>query len=160
LCKKQKPPHYSNEVFNCEGKESCCFFKGKTELKNIIMTTNKELNILGTALESCCDNPATGYFRDGFCRTIQEDAGTHILCAVVTQEFLDFTKSLGNDLSTPAPHWNFSGLKAGSKWCLCISRWLEAESAGKAPFVVLEATHKKALEHTTLELLQKYEAVV
>jgi len=124
------------------------------------MIKNKELNVLGTDLEACCDNPVTGYFRDGFCRTIQEDSGTHILCAVVTQEFLDFTKSRGNDLTTPIPHWSFPGLKVGSKWCLCISRWLEAEHAGKAPFVILEATHKKALEYTTLELLQKYVAVV
>jgi hypothetical protein len=119
-----------------------------------------QLNILGTALKSCCDNPATGYFRDGFCRTIQEDSGTHVLCAVVTQEFLDYTKSRGNDLSRPIPHWQFPGLKAGSKWCLCISRWLEAERAGKAPFVILEATHQKALEYAPLELLQKYEAIV
>ena len=124
------------------------------------MLNDSELNVLGTALKPCCNDPATGYFRDGFCRTIQEDSGTHILCAVVTQEFLDFTKSRGNDLTTPIPHWNFPGLKVGSKWCLCISRWLEAERIGKAPFVVLESTHKKALEYTTLELLQKYEAVV
>ncbi len=124
------------------------------------MPKSNELNILGTALQPCCNSPATGYFRDGFCRTIQEDSGTHILCAVVTQEFLDFTKSRGNDLSTPIPQFNFPGLKAGSKWCLCISRWLESERAGKAPFVVLEATHQKALEYTTLELLQKYEVAV
>lgn len=124
------------------------------------MVRNIGLNILGTALEACCDNPPTGYFRDDFCRTIQEDSGTHVLCAVVTQEFLDSTKSRGNDLSTPKPEWDFPGLKAGSKWCLCISRWLEAEQAGKAPFVVLEAIHKKALEYTTLELLQKYAVVV
>ncbi len=124
------------------------------------MLKNKELNILGTDLEVCCDNPATGYFRDGFCRTIQEDSGTHILCAVVTQEFLDYTKARGNDLTTPIPQWSFPGLKVGSKWCLCISRWLEAERAGKAPFVILEATHKKALEYTTLEVLQKYEVVL
>lgn len=124
------------------------------------MTKHKELNILGTALESCCNDPVTGYFRDGFCRTIQEDSGTHILCAVMTQEFLAYTKSRGNDLSTPIPHWNFPGLKAGSKWCLCISRWLEAERAGKAPFVVLEATHEKALGYTSLELLKKYQLVV
>ncbi len=124
------------------------------------MIKDHELNILGTVLKACCISPATGYFRDGFCRTIQEDSGTHILCAIVTQEFLDYTKSRGNDLSTRIPHWSFSGLKPGSKWCLCISRWLEAERAGKAPFVVLEATHKKALEYTTLELLQKYEALV
>jgi uncharacterized protein (DUF2237 family) len=119
-----------------------------------------ELNVLGTALKSCCNSPATGYFRDGFCRTIQEDSGTHIVCAIVTQEFLEFTKSRGNDLSTPIPHWNFPGLKSGSKWCLCISRWLEAERIGKAPFVDLEATHQKALDYTTIELLKKYEALV
>lgn len=119
-----------------------------------------QLNVLGTALESCCDNPATGYFRDGFCRTIQEDSGTHVVCAIVTEDFLEFTKARGNDLSTPIPHWNFPGLQPGSKWCLCISRWLEAERAGKAPFVVLEATHQKALDYTSLELLIKYKAVV
>jgi hypothetical protein len=121
------------------------------------MEKSNLLNVLGTALQPCCTDPATGYFRDGFCRTMQEDSGTHVLCAVVTQEFLDFTKSRGNDLSTPIPQWSFPGLKPGSKWCLCISRWLEAERAGKAPFVILEATHEKALEYTTLELLQKYE---
>jgi uncharacterized protein (DUF2237 family) len=118
------------------------------------------LNVLGTALQPCCKSPATGYFRDGFCRTIQEDSGTHVVCAIVTEDFLQFTKSRGNDLSTPIPHWNFPGLKSGSKWCLCISRWLEAERAGKAPFVVLEATHEKALDYTSLELLKKYEAFV
>jgi len=124
------------------------------------MLKSNELNVLGTVLEPCCTEPATGYFRDGYCRTIQEDSGTHILCAIVTQEFLDFTKSRGNDLSTPMPHWSFPGLKPGSKWCLCISRWLEAERSGNAPYVVLEATHQKALDYTTLELLQKYEALV
>ncbi len=119
-----------------------------------------ELNVLGTKLEPCCTEPPTGYFRDGYCKTIQEDSGTHILCAIVTQEFLDFTKSRGNNLSTPMPYWNFPGLTVGSKWCLCISRWLEAERSGKAPFVVLEATHQKSLEYTTLEILQKYEALV
>ncbi|MDP5231825.1 MAG: DUF2237 domain-containing protein [Cellulophaga sp.] len=117
------------------------------------------LNVLGTTLEPCCTNPATGYFRDGFCRTIQEDTGTHVLCAVVTKDFLDFTKARGNDLTTPIPQWSFPGLQEGSKWCLCISRWLEAERAGKAPFVILEATHEKALEYTTLAMLKKYEAV-
>jgi hypothetical protein len=121
------------------------------------MEKSNLLNVLGTALQPCCTDPATGYFRDGFCRTMKEDSGTHVLCAVITQEFLDFTKSRGNDLSTPIPQWSFPGLKPDSKWCLCISRWLEAERAGKAPFVILEATHEKALEYTTLELLQKYE---
>ncbi|MDC0008157.1 DUF2237 domain-containing protein [bacterium] len=124
------------------------------------MTKNLELNILGTVLKTCCDKPPTGYFRDGFCRTMQEDSGSHTLCAVVTKEFLQYTKSRGNDLTTPIPHLNFPGLKVGSKWCLCISRWLEAERAGKAPFVILEATHRKALEYTSLESLQKYGVVV
>ncbi len=124
------------------------------------MPEKNQLNILGTDLELCCNNPATGYFRDGFCRTIKEDFGTHVVCAIMTQEFLDYTKSRGNDLSTPILHWQFPGLKVGSKWCLCISRWLEAEHAGKAPLVVLESTHQKALEYTTIELLQKYKAEV
>jgi uncharacterized protein (DUF2237 family) len=124
------------------------------------MLKENELNVLGTTLKACCDNPATGYFRDGFCRTIQEDSGTHVVCAIVTQDFLEYTKSRGNDLSTPIPLWSFPGLKTGSKWCLCITRWLEAELAGKAPLVILEATHQKALDHTTLELLKKYEALI
>ena len=124
------------------------------------MLKSTEINVLGTTLEACCNDPATGYFRDGFCRTIQHDSGTHVVCSIVTEEFLEFTNSRGNDLSTPIPYWNFPGLKPGSKWCLCISRWLEAERAGKAPYVVLEATHQKALDYTGLEMLKKYEALV
>ncbi|MBT8305691.1 MAG: DUF2237 domain-containing protein [Maribacter sp.] len=116
-----------------------------------------ELNVLGTPLHPCCVNPATGYFRDGFCRTIREDYGTHVVCAIVTEEFLDYTKARGNDLSTPIPHWKFPGLVPGSKWCLCISRWLEAEHAGVAPLIILEATHASALQHASLALLKKYE---
>ena len=118
---------------------------------------NNLLNVLGTKLESCCEDPLTGYFRDGYCRTVQEDFGTHIICAVVTEEFLQYTKLRGNDLTTPIPHWKFPGLKSGSKWCLCISRWLEAVKVGKAPFIILEATHAQALEYTTLEVLKEYE---
>ena len=115
-----------------------------------------EVTVLGKALESCCNDPVTGYFRDGFCRTISEDTGTHTVCAIVTKEFLDYSASRGNDLMTPIPHWNFPGLKPGDKWCLCISRWLQAEKAGKAPLIYLEATHQKTLDYTTLEKLQKY----
>ncbi|CAL2088462.1 conserved hypothetical protein [Tenacibaculum sp. 190524A05c] len=118
-----------------------------------------ELNVLGEPLQSCCAEPATGYFRDGYCRTASHDYGTHIVCAVMTDEFLEFTRKRGNDLSTPIPHWKFPGLKAGSKWCLCISRWLEAEKHGKAPKVILEATDKKALQYTTLEKLKSYEFI-
>ena len=114
------------------------------------------LNVLGTKLVACCFEPLTGYFRDGYCRTMAQDTGTHVVCAVVTEEFLVFTKDRGNDLSTPIPQWQFPGLKPGDKWCLCISRWLEAERAGVAPNVVLEATSAKALEYTSLDKLRQY----
>jgi uncharacterized protein (DUF2237 family) len=117
-----------------------------------------ELNVLGTKLEPCCTNPATGYLRDGYCRTMSQDRGTHVVCAVMTDEFLAFAKSKGNDLSTPIPQWQFPGLVAGSKWCLCISRWLQAEKAGIAPPIVLEGTLQKALEYASLELLKRHEA--
>lgn len=116
-----------------------------------------ELNVFNEPLQSCCTAPITGYFRDGYCRTIQEDYGTHTVCAIVTDDFLHYSASRGNDLMTPKPHWNFPGLKAGDKWCLCISRWLEAEKVGKAPKIILEATHKKTLNYTTLEKLKNYE---
>lgn len=114
------------------------------------------LNVYGKPLISCCSDPMTGYFRDGFCRTMPQDTGTHVVCALITNEFLEFTKSKGNDLSTPIPQWNFPGLKAGDKWCLCVSRWLEAEKAGVAPKIDLNATHMKALEFTTLEFLETF----
>ncbi len=113
-------------------------------------------NVLGTALSACCYEPKTGFYRDGFCKTGKEDSGTHVVCAIMSKEFLAYTKTMGNDLSTPIPHWNFPGLKEGDKWCLCITRWLQAEKADKAPKIVLEATHIKALEYTTLEVLQAY----
>jgi len=115
-----------------------------------------ELNVLNKPLQGCCNNPLTGYFRDGFCRTTANDTGTHTVCAIVTEEFLEYSLSKGNDLITPIPHWQFPGLKPGDKWCLCISRWLQAEKAGKAPKIVLDATHIKSLEYTSLELLKKY----
>jgi len=117
----------------------------------------KPKNVLGTDLCSCCFEPKTGFYRDGFCKTGAEDYGTHVVCAVITDEFLSFTKSKGNDLSTPIPQWSFPGLKAGDKWCLCIMRWLEAVKAGKAPKIVLKATHEKALEYTSLAVLKQYE---
>jgi len=112
-------------------------------------------NVLGGELQSCCFEPKTGFYRDGFCRTGKEDYGTHVVCAVMTEAFLAFTKLRGNDLSTPIPQWNFPGLKPGDKWCLCAMRWVEAQKAGKAPKVVLEATHEKALEYTTLAILRE-----
>lgn len=113
-------------------------------------------NVLGTALEPCCFEPMTGYFRDGHCLTDQNDYGTHTVCAVMTQDFLDYTKAQGNDLCTARPEYRFPGLKAGDKWCLCAVRWLEAYHAGLAPKVVLESTHEKTLSIVKMEFLKKY----
>jgi uncharacterized protein len=113
-------------------------------------------NVLGTELECCCRDPMTGYFRDGYCRTGSGDHGVHTVCAVMTDEFLEFSAESGNDLSTPVPEFGFPGLVAGDKWCLCVTRWKEAFDAGCAPTVVLEATHQSVLEWVTLEELQAH----
>ncbi|MBH8565960.1 DUF2237 domain-containing protein [Nostoc sp. CENA67] len=113
-------------------------------------------NVIGTKLELCCTSPMTGYYRDGFCRTGGQDFGSHVICAQVTAEFLEFTKSRGNDLSTPVPDYNFPGLKPGDRWCLCASRFLEALEAGVAPPVILCATHPRALEVVSLDELKKH----
>ena len=115
-----------------------------------------EKNIFGETLEICCTNPMTGYFRDGLCRTVSQDTGTHTVCAVMTDEFLKFSASMGNDLITPMPYYQFPGLKAGDKWCLCVSRWVQAHKAGKAPMLILEATHEKTIDYTELNTLVKY----
>ena len=121
------------------------------------MSTEKPtLNVLGSPLENCSCNPMTGYFRDGFCNTTPDDFGTHVVCAVVTKAFLEYSLARGNNLITPIPQWNFPGLKPGDKWCLCVSRWKEAEKANVAPFVDLNATHALALKHVPLELLKQY----
>mgnify|MGYP002013538653 FL=1 len=115
-----------------------------------------ERNVFGQKLQVCCTSPMTGYFRDGNCRTVSEDTGTHTVCAIMTDEFLNFSLSKGNNLITPISYYNFPGLKSGDKWCLCASRWVEAERAGKAPLVVLEATHERTLDYTSLDTLIKY----
>ena len=115
------------------------------------------INVLGTELQTCCLDPLTGYYRDGSCMTGFDDTGTHVVCAVMTEDFLTFTKSRGNDLSTPFPHFSFPGLKPGDKWCLCALRWREAYEAGFAPPVVLESTNRKALGFVSLEALQRHE---
>lgn len=112
-------------------------------------------NVLGTELELCCTSPVTGYYRDGFCNTGGQDFGLHVVCAQVTEEFLEFTKSRGNDLSTPVPAFDFPGLKPGDRWCLCAARWKEAFDAGVAPPVILSATHPRALEVVSLDELKK-----
>ena len=119
-------------------------------------TIAQSLNVFGQPLELCCDNPKTGFYRDGFCNTGSIDLGTHVVCAKMTKEFLDYTKSKGNDLSTPNPIYDFPGLKPGDCWCLCALRWKEAYEAGVAPNVKLEATHDKALEYLTMnQLIEK-----
>lgn len=115
-------------------------------------------NVLGKPLEPCSMDPRTGFFRDGCCHTGREDVGLHLVCAVMTEEFLAFSRQRGNDLSTPAPHLGFPGLVPGNRWCLCVGRWKEAVEAGKAPPVVLEATHVSALEFVDLEQLEAHRA--
>ncbi len=115
-----------------------------------------EKNVFGEPLQTCCTKPMTGYFRDGLCRTISEDTGTHTVCAIMTKDFLEFSLLKGNDLVTPVPYYQFPGLKEGDKWCLCVSRWIEAEKEGKAPKVILEATHEKTLEYTSIDILIKH----
>jgi hypothetical protein len=115
-----------------------------------------ETNVLGEPLESCCQNPETGFYRDGYCRTGPQDHGKHVICAMMTKEFLEFSKAQGNDLMTPMPQYNFPGLEAGDRWCLCAGRWKEAMEAGKAPPVFLEATEESALEVVDLEKLKRF----
>lgn len=112
------------------------------------------LNVLGTPLLACSYAPLTGYFRDGCCNTDAHDRGSHVICARVTQAFLDFSLARGNDLITPRPELRFAGLKPGDRWCLCAVRWREAFEAGVAPPVVLASTHARALEFVTLAQLQ------
>ncbi|MGE5203725.1 MAG: DUF2237 family protein [Acidobacteriota bacterium] len=113
-------------------------------------------NVLGGTLETCSIKPMTGFFRNGCCDTSAEDVGSHTVCTVMTAEFLEFSKSRGNDLSTPMPEFGFAGLKPGDRWCLCAPRWQEALEARSAPRVVLRATHEGALEYCTLADLKRY----
>ncbi len=113
-------------------------------------------NVLGGPLVPCSIEPLTGWYRDGCCNTDAADAGLHTVCAVMTEEFLAFSQSIGNDLSTPRPEYGFPGLSPGDRWCLCAGRWEEARVAGFAPEVVLEATHEKTLEVTMLGHLQAH----
>lgn len=115
-----------------------------------------QTNILGTNLEICCTNPMTGFYRDGVCRTSQEDTGTHTVCAVLTKEFLEYSKAQGNDLTTPAPQYGFPGLKPGDKWCLCALRWLEAYDANCAPKIIAEATSNATTNFINKEILLQY----
>jgi uncharacterized protein (DUF2237 family) len=115
-------------------------------------------NIFGEPLIACSNDPLTGYFRDGCCNTDQTDAGLHTVCIIVTEKFLQFSRLTGNDLSTPLPQFNFPGLKAGEKWCLCALRWKEALEHNCAPQVLLEATHEKTLDVIAINDLLEYAA--
>ena len=114
------------------------------------------LNVLGGALSVCSMQPRTGWFRDGACRTGPMDSGIHVVCAELNDDFLAFTKERGNDLTTPKPKYGFPGLKAGDRWCLCAARWYEAQRAGKAPSVVLEASHTKATTVVPIDILKAH----
>jgi len=115
-----------------------------------------ERNVLGGLLEGCSTKPLTGFYRDGCCRTGPEDLGRHTICAVVSQEFLDHQTSIGNNLTTPVPEFNFPGLTPGDRWCVTALNWVRAHEAGVAAFVVLAATHESVLELVALEVLESY----
>lgn len=114
-------------------------------------------NVLGDEIESCSQDPKTGFTRDGFCRYVEGDRGKHQICAVMTEEFLEFSKSRGNDLTTPRPEMKFPGLSPGDRWCVCVGRWIEALEEDHAPPVILEATSKAVLDKVPLATLRNHE---
>ena len=120
------------------------------------MKKEPSINVLGEPLEPCSLQPVTGFFRDGACNTCSEDAGSHTVCAIMTAEFLAYSKYVGNDLSTPRPEFGFAGLKPGDRWCLCASRFMQAADEGCAPKVHLEATHLRALDIVPLDVLRAH----
>jgi len=120
------------------------------------MKDDISLNVFGEKLEVCSNNPVTGFYRSGCCETGRQDSGRHLVCAVMTDEFLEFSRLQGNNLITPVPQYNFPGLKAGDRWCLCALRWKEALDAGMAPKVVLEATNEKVLKIIEMEVLLQF----
>jgi uncharacterized protein len=120
------------------------------------MARAPDRNVVGGALLPCGTEPLTGFYRDGCCATGPEDIGSHTVCCVTTEAFLDFSKRAGNDLSTPVPEWGFAGLQPGDRWCVCAERWLEAYRAGSAPAVVLGATHERALDVIPIETLTRH----
>ena len=113
-------------------------------------------NVFGMEIETCSENPLTGYFRDGSCNTSKDDTGMHTVCIIASKEFLEFSKMRGNDLSTPLPQYNFNGIKPGDRWCLCALRWVEAYNSNMAPQIVLEATNEEALDIISLDMMLKF----
>ena len=124
-------------------------------MRNPLLGKDESVNVLDGPLEKCSTDPITGFFRDGCCNTNALDSGSHTVCALMTEDFLTFSKKEGNDLSTPRPEFGFEGLKPGDRWCLCAARWLQAERTGQAPKVSLISTHKSALKIIPLDLLKK-----
>ncbi len=120
------------------------------------MKPDPAVNVLGEPLQTCSTDPMTGFFRDGACNTCAADQGSHTVCAIMTAEFLAFSKYVGNDLSTPRPEYQFPGLQPGDQWCLCASRFMQAASEGAGPKVILAATHKRALEVVPLDVLEEH----
>ena len=120
------------------------------------MKKYESLNVYGEQLEPCSEDPVTGFFRDGCCNTSQEDMGIHTVCVQLTDEFLQFSKQQGNDLTTPNPQFDFPGLKAGDRWCLCATRWLHAYKAGKAPKVYTRSTHFRTMEVVDIKILKAH----
>lgn len=120
------------------------------------MEMDEALNVFGEPLEPCGERPLTGFFRDGHCNTCEQDVGSHTVCIEASQEFLEYSRFKGNDLSTPIPEYGFEGVKAGDSWCLCAARWLEAHKDNMAPRVYLRRTHQRALEIVPLVLMREY----
>ena len=120
------------------------------------MEKDESVSVLGEPLDMCGDKPMTGFYRDSYCNTCDEDVGSHTVCVETSKLFLDYSKAKGNDLSTPAPQFGFAGLSAGDSWCLCAARWLEAYNDGAAPRVFLSRTHQRALEIIPLAILKQY----
>jgi uncharacterized protein (DUF2237 family) len=125
-------------------------------MMNTLPEQEEASNVFGQPLVACCMDPITGFWRDGHCNTGPADAGVHTVCVIVTDDFLAYSKEVGNDLSTPMPEYGFQGLKHGDAWCLCASRWVDAYHHGKAPRVKLDATHQKMLDYVPLAVLQEF----
>ena len=119
-------------------------------------SVEKQKNVFGEEIETCCESPITGFFRDGFCHTDDTDEGVHTICVSMTEDFLEFSKSKGNDLSTPRPEFNFPGLKEGDSWCLCAERWVEAYEVSMAPKLYIKRTNLRTLDIVPFEILKKF----
>lgn len=144
---------YSRQLVWCPKLGDSTFLSHALEV--VPMPTDR--NVFGTELEPCSTEPMTGYLRDGCCHAVESDVGRHEVCAIMTEEFLTFSKAQGNDLITPRPEFAFPGLEPGDRWCLCLPRWVEAHQAGHAPPVILEATHEAVLDELEPNTLRAYE---